>query len=142
MRLFRDLQQRGYAGSYGPVAAYARRLRQAQGLSPGQRRPRQSLPRVAEPGCQPLTPRRATGLVLRREEKRTEAEAQQLAQVRAQQAEVGEAIDLAQDFATLVRQRQPEALDPWLQRATTSALEALRRFATGPRTTMRPSKPA
>jgi len=35
MRLFRDLQQCGYPGSYGPVAAYARRLRQAQGLSPG-----------------------------------------------------------------------------------------------------------
>jgi len=51
-------------------------------------------------------------------------------------------VTLPQDFAQLVRQRQPEALDPWLQRATTSALEALRRFATGPRTTMRPSKPA
>jgi transposase len=113
------------------VAAYARRLRQAQGLAPGQRRPRQSLASVAEPGCQPLTPRRATWLVLRREEKRTEAEAHHLAQVRAQQAEVGEAIDLAQDFATLVRQRQPDALDPWLQRATTSTLEALQRFAKG-----------
>jgi transposase len=53
------------------------------------------------------------------------------AQLRAQQAEVTEAIDLAQDFAQLVRQRQPTQLDPWLQRATTSALEALRRFATG-----------
>src|SRR5207247_7558216 len=42
-----------------------------------------------------------------------------------------EAIDLAQDFATLVRQRQPEALDPWLQRATASTLEALQRFAKG-----------
>ena len=41
MRLFRDLRQRGYVGGYGVVAAYARRLRQAQGLSPGQRRPRQ-----------------------------------------------------------------------------------------------------
>ena len=40
-------------------------------------------------------------------------------------------VTLPQDFAQLVRQRQPEALDPWLQRATTSALEALRRFATG-----------
>ena len=43
MRLFRDLRQRGYVGGYGVVAAYARRLRQAQGLSPGQRRP-QALP--------------------------------------------------------------------------------------------------
>jgi transposase len=131
MRLFRDLRQRGYAGGYGVVAAYARRLRQAQGLPPGHRRAHQPLPAVAEPPCQPLTPRRATWLVLRREEKRTEAEAQQLAQLRTQQAEVAEAVDLAQDFATLVRQRQPAQLDPWLQRATTSTLEALQRFASG-----------
>jgi hypothetical protein len=63
------------------VVAYARRLRQAQGLSPGQHRPRQSLPSVFESPGQPLTPRRATWLVLRRETKRIEAEAQQLAQL-------------------------------------------------------------
>ena len=131
MRLFRDLRQRGYAGGYGVVAAYARRLRQAQGLPPGHRRARQPLPAVAEPSCPPLTPRRATWLVLRHEAKRTEAETQQLVQLREQQAEVAEAIDLAQDFATLVRQRQPTHLEPWLQRATTSALEAMQRFASG-----------
>jgi transposase len=131
MRLFRELRQRGYGGSYGLVAAYARRLRQAQGLLPGHRRPRQPLPRVAEPACPLLTPRRAAWLVLRHEANRTAAEAQQLAQLHAQSAEVAEAIDLAQDFATLVRQRQPTQLDPWLTRATASTLEALRRFATG-----------
>jgi transposase len=131
MRLFRALRPRGYAGGYGVVAAYARRLRQAQGLPPGHRRPRQPLPAVAEPLCQPLTPRRASWLVLRRETKRTDAESQQLTALRAQQAEVAEAMDLAQDFATLVRQRQPTQLDPWLKRATTSAVDAVRRFATG-----------
>jgi transposase len=131
MRLFRDLRQRGYAGGYGVVAAYARRLRQAQGLPPGHRRSHQPLPAVAEPPCQPLTPRRATWLVLRREAKRTAAEAQQLAQLQAQHTEVAEAIALAQAFTQLVRQRQPASLDPWLQRASTSTLEALRRFATG-----------
>jgi transposase len=69
--------------------------------------------------------------VLRREAKRTDAETQQLTVLRAQQAEVAEAIDLVQDFATLVRQRQPTQLDPWLKRATTSAVDAMRRFATG-----------
>jgi len=131
MRLFREIRQRGYGGGYGVVAAYARRLREAQGLAPGQRCPRRSLPRVAEPVCQPLTPRRATWLVLRREAKRTPAEGQQLAHLRAQAAAVAEAIDLVQDFATLVRQRQPTQLDLWLTRATTSTIEALRRFATG-----------
>ena len=112
-----------------PWAQY--RVRQAQGLPPRRQGRRQTLPVVAEPTSQPLTPRRATWLVLRREARRTPAEAQQLAQLHAQSAEVAEAIDLAQDFATLVRQRQPTQLDPWLTRATTSALEALQRFASG-----------
>jgi transposase len=131
MQLFREIQRRGYRGSYARVAAYARRLRQAQGLPPAHRRPRQPLPAIAESPCPRLTPRRATWLVLRREAQRTEAETQQLAQLRAQSAEVAEAIDLAQDFAHLVRERQPACLDPWLQRAATSALEALQRFASG-----------
>jgi hypothetical protein len=70
-------------------------------------------------------------LVLGREAKRTADETQQLAQLHAQDPEVAEAIDLAPDFAQFVRQRQPEHLDPWLQRAATRTLEALRRFATG-----------
>jgi transposase len=130
-RLFRDLQQQGYTGSYGLVAAYARRLRQAQGLAPGQRCTRQRLPVVAESPYQALTPRRATWLVLRRQETHDEAEAHQLAQLQAQHAEVAEAIELAQDFAQLVRQRQPERLDAWLQRAAKSTQEALQRFAKG-----------
>jgi transposase len=131
MRLFRDLKHRGYAGSYGLVAAYARCLRQAQGLAPGQRCTRQMLPVVAESPYQALTPRRAAWLVLRCEEQRTAAEAEQLAWLRAQQAEVAEAIDLAQDFAQLVRQRQPARLDPWLECAARSTRGALQRFAKG-----------
>jgi transposase len=131
MRLLRELQPQGSTGSDGLVAAYARRWRQAQGLAPGHRCPRRSLPHVGEPVSQPLTPRRAAWLVLRRAAKRTAAEAQQLAQLRAQSAAVAAAIDLAQDLATLVRQRQPTQLDPWLTRATARTLEALRRFATG-----------
>src|SRR5207245_10811886 len=42
-----------------------------------------------------------------------------------------EVVYLAQECRRLGRQRQPEALDPWLQRASTSTVEALRRFAAG-----------
>ncbi|HEX6736817.1 MAG TPA: ISL3 family transposase [Vicinamibacteria bacterium] len=131
IQLFQEIQARGYAGSYRRVTAYASRIRQAQGIPPRRQARRQRLPVVAEPVSAPLTPRRATWLVLRREAKRTEAEAQQLIQLHAQSPEVAEAIDLAQDFATLVRQRQPEGLDPWLTRATASTLEAFQRFASG-----------
>ena len=133
IQLFRELQLRGYPGSYRRVTAYVSRIRQAQGIPPRRQGQRQSLPVVAEPVAQPLTPRRATWLVLRRAEQCTEAEAQQLAQLHAQSAEVAEAIELARDFTALVRQRQPTQLDPWLQRATTSTLEAGRRFLRAPR---------
>jgi transposase len=131
IQLFRELQPQGYTGSYRRVAAYVSRIRQAQGLPPRRQGRRQTLPVVAEPTVPALTPRRATWMVLRRPEQRTADEAQQLAQVRAQSAEVAEAIDLAEAFTTLVRQRQPAQLDPWLQRAASSTLDAVRRFATG-----------
>jgi transposase len=131
LRLFSELQRRGYPGSYATVARYAQRLRQAQGQAPRQRRPRPSLPVVAEPHHRLLTARQAAWLVVQHEEKRTKHEAQQLAQLHAQHAEVAEAIDLAQDFVQLVRRRQPQELEPWLARATKSAVGAFQRFAKG-----------
>ena len=131
IQLFQEIQARGYTGSYRRVTAYVSRIRQAQGIPPRRQGRRQCLPVVVEPVSEPLTPRRVTWLVLRRAEQRTEAEVQQLAQLHAQSAEIAEAIDLAQDFSTLVRQRQPEHFDPWLKRASMSALEAIRRFASG-----------
>jgi len=131
IQLLQEIQARGYAGSYRRVTAYVSRIRQAQGIPPRRQGRRQTLPAVAEPVSEPLTPRRATWLVLRRAAQRTAAEAQQLAQLHAQSAAVAEAIDLAQDFTQMVRQRQPAHLDPWLARAGTSALEALQHFAKG-----------
>ena len=89
--------------------------RQAQGLVPRRQGRRQTLPVVADPASPPLTPHRATWVVLGREDKRT----------------VAEAIDLTQDFAQFVRQRQPAHLDSWLPLAATSTLKALRHFAQG-----------
>src|SRR5262249_32295930 len=71
LRLFQETQARGYAGSYRRVTAYVSRIRQAQGIPPRRQARRQRLPVVAEPVSQPLTPRRATWLVLRRAEQRT-----------------------------------------------------------------------
>ena len=131
VRLFRELQGRGYTGSYPTVARDAQRLRQAQGQAPRPRRPRQTLPAVAEPAARHLTARRATWLVLRRPERLDQDEAAQLAQLQAQHPEVAAAIALAQDVAQLVRERTPEQLDPWLARAADSPLTPLQRFAKG-----------
>ena len=131
LRLCGELQRRGYPGSYATVARDAQRLRQAQGQAPRPRRRRPTLPVVAEPHQQLLTARQAAWLVVRHEGQRTQDDVQQLTLLRAQHADVAEAIDLAQDFAQLVRQRHPQQLEPWLARAAKRAVGAWQRVAKG-----------
>jgi transposase len=127
---FRTIRNQGFQGQDGMVALYVRRMRQAQGLAPGQRRSAQPLPAVTETPRRPLTPRRATGLVLRPPKQPSDEAHHQLAQLTDPPA-LAEAVALAQDFAGLVRPRQPAPLEPWLARAAQSALPPFRRFANG-----------
>jgi len=129
--LFRTIRSQGFQGQYGIVALDVRRMRRAQGLAPGQRRSAQLLPAVTEGSRRLLTPRRATGLALRPSAGSTDHDRHQLAQLSQQSPELAEAVVLAQDFASLVRQRQPTQLAPWLTRAAESALPPFRRFAKG-----------
>lgn len=131
LRLFQEIQQQGYSGSYATVARYVQRLRQAEGL-----RPRVSLrggpkPAVAEPKTPQLTSRNVAWLIMRREEKRDDEEKELLRQLHEQHTEISAAIDLSEDFAQLVRHREPEGLKGWLERATQSSLTAFQRFANG-----------
>jgi transposase len=131
LQLFRDLQGRGYTGSYPTVARYVQRLRQAQGLRPREQHPGHGLPLVIEGQHTPLTTRRMTRLVLKRSEQRTDVDAQLIAQLQVQHPDVAVAIDLAQDFCTIVRERQGDRFDHWLARAVASSVAPLQRFATG-----------
>ena len=113
------------------MARYAQRLRQAQGLRPREQRPGQTLPPVAERRHTPLTTRGTTRVVLKRPMKRTDADMHLVAQLKAQHSTLAMAITLAQDFAAIVRERQPDRFDSWLERATASTVALLRRFAKG-----------
>jgi transposase len=93
--LFRMIRHQGFQGQYGIVALYVRRMRQAQGLAPRQRRSDQPLPTVTEaPRCR-LTPRQATWLVLRPSVRATAQDHQQLAQLTTQVPALAEAVALA-----------------------------------------------
>jgi transposase len=127
--LCREMQARGFAGQYSLVADYVSRFRPAQGRIT-KRRKSESPATIAEVD-KPLTPSRATWLVMRHEAKLTDDEKAQRARLQAQEGEIAEAITLTQDFADLVRQRQPEHLETWLERATASGLQAFKSFANG-----------
>jgi transposase len=129
LHLFGEIKERGYSGSYDTVARYTRRFRTAQGTQHRfRRRSIKQLPKVSEPQKLALTPRRAAHLVLRRPEN-WEPDDEQLVQRMAQHPELAEAIQLAQNFAFLVRQRQPDSLDSWLDQALGSQLSPFHRFA-------------
>jgi transposase len=124
-RLFHEIQRQGYRGSYPTLARYTQRLRQAQEGAVRKRGSR-SLPPVADPHRQPLTPRTAAWLVLRHAEHR---DAEQLNRLRTQHAALTEAIILAEEFVAIIREGQAERFDPWLAQARDSVLPAFRNFA-------------
>jgi transposase len=131
-RLLRDLQRRGYRGSYATLARYTQRLRQAQEEATARRQlsRRRVLPPVTDPPKRgAFTPRTAAWLVLRRPERRDTADTERLTRLCARHAQLAQAIELGQEFADLVRTRRPERLEPWLARARGGELPAFRNFA-------------
>lgn len=126
---YHEMQVQGFAGKYSIVAAYVSRLRPPQGRITRRRKP--GSPATIVTVDTPLTPSRATWLILRREATLTEDEKPQRARLQAQAGAIAEAIALTQDCAALVRQRQPEGLETWLERATASSLQAFKSFANG-----------
>lgn len=126
--LFRDLQQQGYRGSYMSLNRYVHRLQHKQQVS-------ETAP-VFQPTAQSvssqrqtLTARRASYLCLQNSQARSAKDKQLLHRLIEQNPSLTPAIELAQAFAQLVRQRQPQQLDVWLQRAEESEIEAFQRFA-------------
>jgi len=125
----RDLRARGFIGNYATVLRYLNRLRDAQqGAAAHRSRLRPGSPLVAAPRLV-LTPRTAAWIVLRPPGRRDGEEAGLLARLREAAPTLAAAVDLAEEFAALVRERRPERLDPWLQQAQDSAAPALQRFA-------------
>ena len=127
-KLYAEIQQQGYKGSYVTLARYTSRLRQAQGFKPRQKPP-QSLPKVFEPKKSLLTVRRAVWLILRHPTEQSEADLEAIALLKKQHPHLNRAIELAMDFAALVRRKQPHQLEKWLKKAEQSQIKAITGFA-------------
>jgi hypothetical protein len=128
MRLYEEMQRQGYQGGRSTVLGYFTQLRKAQGLAPRTRTVSPGPP-VTDPSVSCCTPRQATWLVLRQPDHLTAEEHVRFDHLRQAHPAFAQAIALAQDFARLLRARQPEQLEAWLQQAATSSLATLRRLA-------------
>lgn len=120
-QLWREIQAQGFTGSYASVTRALKRFRQGDG-----RRVRRS---PALPTPRPLSPRQAMWLLVQPPDALTPEQETYRQLLCACCAEVDAAYPLAQRFMHMIRQRQPDALDPWLEAAQASAVAPLRNFA-------------
>lgn len=128
-KLWQEIQQQGYQGSYATVAGYARRLRDAQELKTGEKKINQPLPKVFEPKKSLFTVRRAVGLILSKSSEQSDSDTEAISLLKQQHPNLNLAIELAQGFADVVRQKQPDQLEEWYKRACSCQIKAFMSFA-------------
>ncbi|MFL5628207.1 MAG: transposase [Ktedonobacteraceae bacterium] len=130
--LYQAIRTQGYRGSETSVRTYLTSLRAEIGP---QRRPRRYYPPVSREKQRrqqtAVSSRRATWLVLRRQEDLSAEDQHTLTMVLQAHAQVKSACVLAQAFAQMIRSRSAPALDPWLEEATNRGVPELRSFAAG-----------
>lgn len=132
-RLMSLLEQKGYTGGKRTLQRYLSSLRQSQGIAPKRGHSAKVLakvlPSVRDPQSPPLTPRRAAYLLLKKPENRNSEETELVTQLAATTPTLAVAVELANRFLQMLRQRQPEAFDAWLIAALNSPLQPFQSFA-------------
>ena len=124
-RLFEELQQRGYRGCEATVRSFVARLRKDL---PGMAHP----PRKTAKGHAPASsPREIRWLLAGREKDLEPEERADLARLLAYSPEAKLLHQLVQDFLRMLRARQANQLDAWMQAARKSEIKELISFVAG-----------
>lgn len=130
LQLFREIKDCGYTGSRALLGRLIAEWRTELPPKPRQGKPRK--PRqVAKSGQRRLSSRSASFLMILPPEKLTVVQRQQLEHLCQASSDLHTAYLLSQEFVTMLRERQAEALDAWLKRAKESPIAELRSFANG-----------
>jgi transposase len=125
VELHRQLTEQGFKGSYGSVWRYVSKRLSAAGKKP-ERGNAASPPVPLPPSAKQLSFE-----WVRRPEKRKPAEQARLDAIRGGSDELKAALDLADEFAELIRKRSQGTLSDWLVRGEGCVNPELRRFAEG-----------
>jgi len=126
--LYKELRARGFTGSVRMVQRAVAGWRE----EPGRRGRRASVAREGEhaapPRPRPLSPRQATWLLLRPRADLTGEERTIRARLLANTPAIRRSLTVVDAFRHLLRTRDREGLDPWLDAAEASAVPAIRAF--------------
>jgi len=120
-QLYREIVAHGFPGSRTPVAAFVARLRREEN---------EGKPQSPPVAGEPLTPCKASTLVLRKPKRLTDANCSALAQLQNVHSDVGTTLAFTERFAAIVRdQRGAAELEQWLVDAEASEVGEIRQFA-------------
>lgn len=124
--LWREIRAKGFAYSIANVQRFCAQLRR-QGSA------LRTLTRAASPftSVRGPTARRVASLLLQRPEQRTAEQVAYLECLCSADASIAAADALTQDFLGIVRHRQGERLDAWIEAAAAGEIAEVRRFALG-----------
>jgi transposase len=125
VELHRQLTERGFQGSYGSVWRYVTKRLGAAGKK-GER-----INAAKPPVPVPPTAKQLSFAWVRRPEKRKPLEESRVAAIRAASDDLAAALDLADEFAALIRKHAQTTLSDWLVKGEASSVPELRRFAEG-----------
>jgi transposase len=134
-QLGREIRAQGYTGQMTMVRQFVSQLRRASGLPPKVRRSSGESVRI-DPAVRPPTIRALAHLIVRPPDKLGTTEQEHLTKLAAVHPKLQVVIDLAREFAAMVRQHEVQPLEAWLQKATQSHIRALHSFAAGLRQDM------
>jgi transposase len=136
VELHRQLKVMGFRGSYGSVRRYVTKRLAAAGRERERNKAAASQKREQTNAAKPSTARRPSAKQLsfewvrRREDRKREQQAR-LDAIRAGNVELANALELADEFAALIRKESPRTLSDWLTTAEASMCPEVRRFAEG-----------
>ena len=132
LQLWREIRERGYAGTSRQVSRWAQDRRTA----PAPSTPRRHL--IGEAGAPPVgspprhpSARQLAWLLVRDPGGLADADLRLLDRLRGACAPAAAAYPLLQEFVSLVRERAPARLDPWLDAADACGVPDLATFAAG-----------
>lgn len=148
MKLWRELKEQGYPGSHSMVTRWACQQRRKQGKPMVPRKPREASSSSAASAASAATlpkamattalrtatapaARQLVWYVLRDPQTMAEPEQEVLPKLKVACLELAQAYELVQEFIKMVKNRTPDALDPWLSSVAASKLRDLENFAAG-----------
>jgi transposase len=126
-KLWREIRTQGYAGGRSMVAKLVSTFR-TPNTQNNRKCNQQCMPKAKRKS---LSPRQAAMLLARHPEKLTDAEQQLIARIEKCCPAAALLHPLINDFSAVLRNKDPGALQPWIESANASGLPAIKTFSDG-----------